>query len=217
MSLFANMLLLWGQQSNFTHKQMTTSGCCPCGCKPKSLFVPVTSLKTLLGLFFPRCRSRLALDCRRSGGCIFILCLWSLSTRFLLSCHDPSIEISLHLFFFPLFFFPRPASRYLYADPLHCNMTYLFLRLLKDDLREYTYAARLAGLVYGIASGMNAILVSMVISPSPFEMGGAVGEGRSSRLMSVQGNLSVKICCILQSMAMLYFQNICLISLLEYL
>lgn len=68
-----------------------------------------------------------------------------------------------------IFFFLSPPissiSRYLYADPLHCNMTYLFLRLLKDDLREYTYAARLAGLVYGIASGMNAILVS-----KPFEV-----------------------------------------------
>ncbi|XP_026869912.2 insulin-degrading enzyme isoform X4 [Electrophorus electricus] len=52
-------------------------------------------------------------------------------------------------------------SRYLYADPLHCNMTYLFLRLLKDDLKEYTYAARLAGLGYGTASGMNAILLSV--------------------------------------------------------
>ncbi|XP_056104184.1 insulin-degrading enzyme isoform X1 [Rhinichthys klamathensis goyatoka] len=65
------------------------------------------------------------------------------------------------------FFLPKAClnfeffSRYLYADPLHCNMTYLFLRLLKDDLREYTYAARLAGLVYGIASGMNAILLSV--------------------------------------------------------
>lgn len=39
-------------------------------------------------------------------------------------------------------------------------MTYLFIRLLKDDLKEYTYAARLAGLSYAIASGMNAILVS---------------------------------------------------------
>lgn len=39
-------------------------------------------------------------------------------------------------------------------------MTYLLLRLLKDDLKEYTYAARLAGLTYGVASGMNAILVS---------------------------------------------------------
>lgn len=58
---------------------------------------------------------------------------------------------------FPPFF---SISRYLYVDPLHCNMTYLLLRLLKDDLKEYTYAARLAGLVYGVASGMNAILVS---------------------------------------------------------
>lgn len=39
-------------------------------------------------------------------------------------------------------------------------MTYLLIRLLKDDLKEYTYAARLSGLVYAIASGMNAILVS---------------------------------------------------------
>ncbi|XP_077468560.1 insulin-degrading enzyme isoform X3 [Stigmatopora argus] len=65
------------------------------------------------------------------------------------------------------FFLPKAClnfeffSRYLYADPLHCNMTYLLLRLLKDDLREYTYAARLAGLVYGIDSGMNAILLSV--------------------------------------------------------
>uniref|UniRef100_A0A8C9VPF6 Insulin-degrading enzyme n=1 Tax=Scleropages formosus TaxID=113540 RepID=A0A8C9VPF6_SCLFO len=59
------------------------------------------------------------------------------------------------------FFLPKAClnfeffSRYLYTDPLHCNMSYLFLRLLKDDLKEYTYAARLSGLVYGIASGMN--------------------------------------------------------------
>ncbi|KAM3862520.1 insulin-degrading enzyme isoform 2-T2 [Diretmus argenteus] len=65
------------------------------------------------------------------------------------------------------FFLPKAClnfeffSRYLYADPLHCNMTYLLLRLLKDDLREYTYAARLAGMVYGVASGMNAILLSV--------------------------------------------------------
>ncbi|KAK7811466.1 hypothetical protein U0070_008667, partial [Myodes glareolus] len=51
--------------------------------------------------------------------------------------------------------------RYIYADPLHCNMTYLFIRLLKDDLKEYTYAARLSGLSYAIASGMNAILLSV--------------------------------------------------------
>lgn len=49
-------------------------------------------------------------------------------------------------------------------------MTYLLLMLLKDDLKEYTYAARLAGLVYGLASGMNAILVS-----KPFEVWREVG------------------------------------------
>lgn len=65
---------------------------------------------------------------------------------------------------------PPSISRYLYTDPLHCNMTYMLLRLLKDDLKEYTYAARLAGLVYGIASGMNAILVS-----KPFEVWREVG------------------------------------------
>lgn len=70
-----------------------------------------------------------------------------------------------HIFLFSLFFPPPSISRYLYTDPLHCNMTYLLLRLLKDDLKEYTYAARLAGLVYGVASGMNAILVS-----KPFEV-----------------------------------------------
>uniref|UniRef100_A0AAV2JN19 RRM domain-containing protein n=1 Tax=Knipowitschia caucasica TaxID=637954 RepID=A0AAV2JN19_KNICA len=65
------------------------------------------------------------------------------------------------------FFLPKAClnfeffSRYLYADPLHCNMTYLLLRLLKDDLNEYAYAARLAGLHYGVASGMNAILLSV--------------------------------------------------------
>ncbi|XP_034755125.1 insulin-degrading enzyme isoform X2 [Etheostoma cragini] len=65
------------------------------------------------------------------------------------------------------FFLPKAClnfeffSRYLYADPLHCNMTYLLLMLLKDDLKEYTYAARLAGLVYGLSSGMNAILLSV--------------------------------------------------------
>lgn len=75
------------------------------------------------------------------------------------------------LFFWPLSFllslvcFPSP-SRYIYVNPQHCNMTYLLLRLLKDDLKEYTYAARLAGLVYGVASGMNAILVSKLAEVS---------------------------------------------------
>ncbi|XP_021171992.2 insulin-degrading enzyme isoform X2 [Fundulus heteroclitus] len=65
------------------------------------------------------------------------------------------------------FFLPKAClnfeffSRYLYADPAHCNMTHLFLWLLKDDLKEYTYAARLAGLKYGIASGKSVVFLSV--------------------------------------------------------
>ncbi|RXN10476.1 insulin-degrading enzyme [Labeo rohita] len=94
------------------------------------------------------------------------------------------------------FFLPKAClnfeffSPFAYVDPLHCNMAYLYLELLKDslneyayaaelaglnydlqntvygmllkdDLREYTYAARLAGLVYDIASAMNAIILSV--------------------------------------------------------
>lgn len=84
--------------------------------------------------------------------------------------HEAAYTYSSVMFLHPLFYHCLRyqsisfvflfVSRYIYADPLHCNMTYLFIRLLKDDLKEYTYAARLSGLVYGIASGMNAILVS---------------------------------------------------------
>ncbi|XP_032409047.1 insulin-degrading enzyme isoform X2 [Xiphophorus hellerii] len=65
------------------------------------------------------------------------------------------------------FFLPKAClnfeffSRYLYTDPVHCNMTYLFLRLLKDNLREYAYPARLAGLVYDTSSVMNALTLSV--------------------------------------------------------
>ena len=116
--------------------------------------------------------------------------MWVIS-RGVCACQDRQLVTRLHihtliilliLVFFPLWlatphsqhficsFFP-PISRYLYTDPLHCNMTYLLLRLLKDDLKEYTYAARLAGLVYGVASGRNAILVSKL-----FEFGREVGH-----------------------------------------
>lgn len=84
----------------------------------------------------------------RSWGCISIL-FGHVSS---LSCRRLRCQSISFVFLF--------VSRYIYADPLHCNMTYLFIRLLKDDLKEYTYAARLAGLSYTIASGMNAILVS---------------------------------------------------------
>lgn len=85
------------------------------------------------------------------------------SRRFRLCTWTHSQHAHVHFFVFSLFVFFPFISRYLYTDPLHCNMTYLLLRLLKDDLKEYAYAARLAGLVYGIASGMNAILVSKAV------------------------------------------------------
>lgn len=85
-------------------------------------------------------------------GCIYILfSLVSSSTTMSLRCLKRQSILSCFFLF---------VSRYLYADPLHCNMAYLLIRLLKDDLKEYTYAARLSGLVYAFASGMNAILVS---------------------------------------------------------
>lgn len=68
-------------------------------------------------------------------------------------------------------------SRYLYADPVHCNMTCLLFRLLKDDLKEYTYAAGLAGLVYDVSSGKNALLVSSCLEP-----GSGVSAGQGSAL-----------------------------------
>ncbi|KAI4812691.1 hypothetical protein KUCAC02_024059 [Chaenocephalus aceratus] len=67
------------------------------------------------------------------------------------------------------FFLPKAClnfeffSRYIYVDPLHCNMTYLLLRLLRDDLNEYSYAARLSGLVYGVARGRMHPLTSSTI------------------------------------------------------
>lgn len=89
------------------------------------------------------------------------------------SLFHSSLTLFSYIFIFPtsIFFVVFPPlfsiSRYLYADPLHCNMTYLLLMLLKDDLKEYTYAARLAGLVYAVASGMNAILVSKPLEGTP--------------------------------------------------
>ncbi len=40
-----------------------------------------------------------------------------------------------------------------YSDPFNANMTQMFARLFQDSLNEYTYAADLAGLSYGLSSG----------------------------------------------------------------
>ncbi len=96
---------------------------------------------------------------------LIVLLILALSCVFLFCFFFDNPSFPTNMYFCFCSFFSPSISRYLYADPLHCNMTYLLLRLLKDDLKEYTYAARLAGLVYGVASGMNAILVS-----KPFEV-----------------------------------------------
>ena len=61
-------------------------------------------------------------------------------------------------------------------------MTYLFLRLLRDDLKEYTYAARLAGVAYSVTPRTNALLVS-TSSPTPPPSGLAILDacGESQR------------------------------------
>lgn len=46
-------------------------------------------------------------------------------------------------------------------DPLHCNMAYLYLELLKDSLNEYAYAAELAGLNYDLQNTVYGMYVSI--------------------------------------------------------
>lgn len=52
-------------------------------------------------------------------------------------------------------------SPFAYVDPLHCNMAYLYLELLKDSLNEYAYAAELAGLNYDLQNTVYGMYVSI--------------------------------------------------------
>lgn len=52
-------------------------------------------------------------------------------------------------------------------DPLHCNMAYLYLEVLKDSLNEYAYAAELAGLNYDLQNTVYGMHVS-IYSLLPF-------------------------------------------------
>lgn len=49
-----------------------------------------------------------------------------------------------------------------YSDPLNCNLTHLFVQLLKDSMTEFLYSAELAGLQLSVSNTTNGI--SMVIS-----------------------------------------------------
>lgn len=53
------------------------------------------------------------------------------------------------------------CSPFAYVDPLHCNMAYLYLELLKDSLNEYAYAAELAGLNYDLQNTIYGMYVSI--------------------------------------------------------
>uniref|UniRef100_A0A8C9F697 Insulin degrading enzyme n=1 Tax=Pavo cristatus TaxID=9049 RepID=A0A8C9F697_PAVCR len=67
------------------------------------------------------------------------------------------------------FFLPKAClnfeffSPFAYVDPLHCNMAYLYLELLKDSLNEYAYAAELAGLNYDLQNTIYGMYVSTQI------------------------------------------------------
>uniref|UniRef100_A0A674PB61 Insulin-degrading enzyme n=1 Tax=Takifugu rubripes TaxID=31033 RepID=A0A674PB61_TAKRU len=65
------------------------------------------------------------------------------------------------------FFLPKAClnfeffSPFAYVDPLHCNMAYLYLELLKDSLNEYAYAAELAGLNYDLQNTVYGMHLSV--------------------------------------------------------
>ena len=51
-------------------------------------------------------------------------------------------------------------SPLVYVDPFHTNATYMFTRLFRDSLNEYSYAAELAGLFYSFSSTNSGLIVS---------------------------------------------------------
>ncbi|XP_072280969.1 insulin-degrading enzyme [Pyxicephalus adspersus] len=65
------------------------------------------------------------------------------------------------------FFLPKAClnfeffSPFAYVDPLHCNMAYLYIELLKDSLNEYAYAAELAGLNYDLQNTVYGMYLSV--------------------------------------------------------
>ncbi|XP_042643874.1 insulin-degrading enzyme-like [Tyto alba] len=65
------------------------------------------------------------------------------------------------------FFLPKAClnfeffSPFAYVDPLHCNMAYLYLELLKDSLNEYAYAAELAGFNYDLQNTIYGMYLSV--------------------------------------------------------
>ncbi|KAJ6645539.1 Insulin-degrading enzyme [Pseudolycoriella hygida] len=52
-------------------------------------------------------------------------------------------------------------SHIAYLDPLNCNMTHMFVNLLRDQLREYLYEAELAGLKLNISNASSGMSLSI--------------------------------------------------------
>lgn len=80
------------------------------------------------------------------------------------------------------------CSPFAYVDPLHCNMAYLYLELLKDSLNEYAYAAELAGLNYDLQNNVYGMYVS--IHPPPHRLYSA-SQTFSSQPRSSLGGVSL--------------------------
>lgn len=53
------------------------------------------------------------------------------------------------------------ASPIVYSDPLNCNLTHIFVQLLKDQLNEFLYDAELAGLKFAVSNTTYGISVSI--------------------------------------------------------
>lgn len=47
-----------------------------------------------------------------------------------------------------------------YLDPVNCNLTHMFVRLFRDSLNEYVYAAELAGLKWDLTNTKYGLIVS---------------------------------------------------------
>ncbi|KYM97128.1 Insulin-degrading enzyme [Cyphomyrmex costatus] len=52
-------------------------------------------------------------------------------------------------------------SPFAFLDPLNCNLTYMFIKLFRDSLNEYTYAADLAGLQWELGNSEYGITLSI--------------------------------------------------------
>ncbi|XP_063697164.1 insulin-degrading enzyme [Culicoides brevitarsis] len=53
------------------------------------------------------------------------------------------------------------ASPIVYSDPSNCNLTHLFVQLLRDDLNEYLYDAELAGLKFAVSNTTYGISIGI--------------------------------------------------------